>query len=291
MVNGPPSPPAGTRFGGGSSDGAAATMEEGKETAFRGSEVAFEQFLNGGEDQKRPRKWRFLTLSLSIVFHAGLGVAALIHSFWHVDELQPPGMQVTFMTSRLLPPPPPPAAIAKKTAPVKPRAVPTVKPKVAALVQPTVIKPEPAPSEEAPEKSSDEGTAGGSSDGVVGGAVAEAPPAPPPPPPKPREDPRPIMLPPNVGQGYRLTDINDPRYRPNLPPALRRAGMMVWGMFRICVSIEGHVSDVRVLKSADALVDDDWTATIRRWEYRPYSLDGRTIPFCHAARITVTAQL
>lgn len=251
--------------------------------------MAFEQYLNTGEERRRPSKWRALTYTISVLFHGGLLVAALVRSFWHVDELQPPGVPVTFMSSRLVPPPPPPPAMAKKTSPVVKPKVPTpVKPKVAALVQPVEVKPDP-PADEA--EGSADGVEGGSADGVAGGVVAQAPPPPPPPPPKPKEDPKPIMLPPNVGQGYRVTDINDPRFRPSLPPPLRRAGMMVWGLFRICVSTEGHVSEVKVLKSADSLVDDDWLATIRRWEYRPYSLDGRNIPFCHAARISVTAQL
>jgi hypothetical protein len=250
--------------------------------------LAFEQYLNSVQEQRRPSKWRAATYTISIAFHGALLVAALIRSFWHVDELQPPGVTVTFMSNRLVPPPPPPPppAMAKKMDVVKPKVPTPVTPKVATLVQPVEVKPDPAEQE-----GSADGVEGGVADGVAGGVVAQAPPPPPPPPPKPKEDPRPITLPPNVGQGYRVTDINDPRYRPSLPPPLRRAGMMVWGLFRICVSTEGHVSEVKVLKSADALVDDDWLAVIRRWEYRPYSLDGRAIPFCHAARISVTAQL
>jgi hypothetical protein len=99
------------------------------------------------------------------------------------------------------------------------------------------------------------------------------------------------MLPPNIGSGQRLSDLNDPRYRPTLPPTLNRAGMTVWGLFRICVATDGHVNDVKVLRSADQLVDNGWSNIIRRWEYRPYSIDGRAVPFCHAARIEVRATL
>jgi TonB family protein len=98
-----------------------------------------------------------------------------------------------------------------------------------------------------------------------------------------------VLLPPSIGTGQRLSDINDPQYSPRLPPALNRSGMIVWGMFRICVTTDGRVSDVRIVKSADALVDDGWMQTIRRWQYRPYSIEGRAVPFCHAMRIEARA--
>src|SRR5438132_258273 len=79
-----------------------------------------------------------------------------------------------------------------------------------------------------------EGVAGGLPGGTGTAAVAAVAPAPPPPPasPPPRELP-PVMLPPTVGAGQRLTDVNDPRFRPSLPGNLSRAGMIVWGLFRI----------------------------------------------------------
>jgi hypothetical protein len=99
------------------------------------------------------------------------------------------------------------------------------------------------------------------------------------------------MLPPTIGSGQRLSDLNDPRYRPSLPPSLNRGGMVVWGLFRICVTTNGRVKDVKILKSADTLVDNSWSEVIARWEYRPYSIEGRPVPFCHAARIEVRAAL
>jgi hypothetical protein len=109
------------------------------------------------------------------------------------------------------------------------------------------------------------------------------------PPPPRHEEPATILLPPNVGSGQRLSDLNDPRFRPGLPPQLNRAGMIVWGLFRICVAVDGHVDNVKIIKSADALVDDRWLAVIRSWQYRPYSIEGRAVPFCHAMRIEARA--
>jgi hypothetical protein len=109
---------------------------------------------------------------------------------------------------------------------------------------------------------------------------------PPPPPPK---EPTPVMLPPSVGGGQRTSDLSDPRFRPSLPAAMKQAGVTLWGLFRVCVDSRGQVTDVKVLKSADAMVDGAWSSVIRRWSYRPYTLGGRPVPFCHPARIEVRA--
>ena len=97
------------------------------------------------------------------------------------------------------------------------------------------------------------------------------------------------MLPPIIGTGKRTTDIEDPRFRPTLPQALARPGTTVWGLYKIWVSAEGKVTDVKIIRVADPLVDPDWISKIRLWEYRPYSIDGRNVPFCHATRIQVSS--
>ena len=42
-----------------------------------------------------------------------------------------------------------------------------------------------------------------------------------------------------------------------------------------------------MIKAADPLVNDDWMAKIKLWKYKPYSVNGRAVPFCHPARIEV----
>ena len=76
-----------------------------------------------------------------------------------------------------------------------------------------------------------------------------------------------------------------------MPAALNRAGMTVWGMFKICVTAPGTVQDVKVIKTADPLADNDWMAKMRTWPYKPYSVNGRPVPFCYPVRLTVSAQL
>jgi protein TonB len=164
---------------------------------------------------------------------------------------------------------------------------------------PEIVQPAPAPVEQPPEEkpaevaeageaeeSAPEGQPGGVEGGVAGGVLGRIDPTPPPPPPPAA----PITVAPSVGASYRLTDLNDPRYRPALPSAMNRPGVSVWGVFRICVAASGNVTDVSVIKSADALVDNDWVAKMKTWRYRPYSVGGRPVAFCHPARIVVNVK-
>jgi hypothetical protein len=263
--------------------------------------MAFEAFLTQDQDRSRPRRWRRLTYALSLALHAGLLLGAVGHSFWRVDELQPRRVSVHFLLSPAPAPPPPlPAApvplaipIARKApAPRVRSTAPLSQPPPPAAVEPVVATEPIAPAE--PTADVPEGdlaaTGPGDSAGVAGGDEGVIAAAPPPPPSPPVPPPAAINLAPQMGIQLRTTDLNDPRFRPTLPPALNRGGMVVVGLFRICVSPQGQVKDVSVLKSADPLVDQSWAAVIRTWEYRPYSVAGHAVAFCHAARIEVRAQ-
>jgi protein TonB len=252
--------------------------------------MAFEQFLNQKQHPDRRKQWRGVTYGLSLSLHGALLVGMMARSFWHVDELQPKGVTITMMTLRV--PPPPPAPPERKAPQTKPKVAVVVPQKRDKLVQPAVARVEPPAAKEEheePATSDDTGVAGGTEGGIAGGVTTAA--APPPPAPRPVVEAPPIMLAPNVGSGQRLSDLNDPRFRPTLPPSLNRGGIVVWGLFRICVTATGRVKDVKILKSADALVDHSWSEIIHRWEYRPYSIEGRPVAFCHAARIEVRSQL
>jgi hypothetical protein len=65
----------------------------------------------------------------------------------------------------------------------------------------------------------------------------------------------------------------------------------VWGLFKICVTEDGAVKDVKCIKSADPLVDADWAALIKnQWKYKPYSINGRPVPFCYTLRLAVQSR-
>jgi periplasmic protein TonB len=248
--------------------------------------MPFEAFLS--QDQNRPRRGRQVTVALSLVLHAGLATAAIVYSFWHVDVLSPPTVTVTFLNNSPPPPPPPPPPKKRTAAQTKPVVVKDiVQPKPNEIVQPKA-KPVEEPKEEDGEEGGEEGgVAGGVVGGVAGGvAVAAAPPAarPPPPPPKPEEI-APKFLPPNIAGQQLLTDPRkDAQYRVALPPALATAGMRLWAMLKVCVSEEGNVFDVKVIKSMDVTADSLLQAKIKTWRYKPVSIDGHAVRFCYNFR-------
>jgi hypothetical protein len=98
-----------------------------------------------------------------------------------------------------------------------------------------------------------------------------------------------VMLSVQAGGERLLTDVTKDPHRPQLPPKLNRAGMQIWGLFKVCVDKAGAVTGVTTMKSADRLVDEDWMAIIRTWRYQPYLDDGRAVSFCHAMRLQVGA--
>src|SRR6188768_2850092 len=77
--------------------------------------MAFEAFLT--QDKAKPTAKRSLLISASLIAHGALLTAGVIYSFWHVDELSPPTVTVTFLQNA--PPPPPPPAAKKKRSDTK----------------------------------------------------------------------------------------------------------------------------------------------------------------------------
>jgi periplasmic protein TonB len=230
--------------------------------------MSFESFLHQGKSV--PRGWRRITYALSVAFHALLLTAGVFRSFWHVDELTPPVVKVTFLSAAALPPPPPPPARKRTNVTKVKRPDQIVQPRPNQIIQPKI--------EEQPKEEEDEGVEGGVEGGVPGGVLGGVVGAP----------PVTALLPPKVGSGQLISDVqHDPRYSPTLPPQLNRAGMVVWGLYRICVSVAGQVTEVRSLKPADPLVEHDWVAKIRTWQYRPYSINGRPVPYCYPMRLEV----
>jgi len=127
---------------------------------------------------------------------------------------------------------------------------------------------------------------GGVPGGVVGGVVG-APTPPPPPPPKPAG---PKLVSPSVGRGQLLIDPNAEPYRVKLPLVLARSGETYTAMLRLCVSPEGRVTSVQVLKGAGAALDSQFPSVIGRWRYRPLLADGVPTPFCYLLRYEVSGR-
>lgn len=239
--------------------------------------MAFDLYLS--QDKAKPRKLLRVLFTVSLAAHVVMLAALAVRGFWHVDELSPPGVTVTFLSGAPPPPPPPPPPKKKKTAIVKPK-VEVVQPTPTEIVQPILQREEPKVEEE-----EDEGQEGGVEGGVAGGVVGGVVNAPPPPPDEP-----PKTLPPAVGGSQLLIDPSDAAYRVVLPPALNRAGMSFWALVKICVGVDGNVKSATLVKKADPLIDDQIVEKVSTFRYKPYSLDGRPVPFCYVLRYSIAAQ-
>jgi hypothetical protein len=101
----------------------------------------------------------------------------------------------------------------------------------------------------------------------------------------------PVMVASGVAVGYRLTDATKAPYKVGLPKELNVAGAVYWGLFKICVADTGEVKGVGVMRSTGqpALLDGPWIQTMKTWRYKPYSVNGRPVPFCHPLRMQVNA--
>jgi hypothetical protein len=47
---------------------------------------------------------------------------------------------------------------------------------------------------------------------------------------------------------------------------------------------------VKIVKGADPVLDPIITDTLHRWRYKPYTVNGRPVPFCTTVRYEITAR-
>jgi protein TonB len=259
--------------------------------------MAFEAFRS--QSQARPRRSRRITYTLSIVVHGVLIVAGVAYSFWHVEELTPPSLRVTFMSASPPPPPPPPppagGGTVKKKVPIKPKTV-VIPPRPTDIVQPRETPP---PKKEEPKHDDDDdddtpgvkggvkggvaggtiggtvgGTIGGKPGGTIGGTVGgngAGPPA--------------KFLAPNMGALQKMSG-DDPAF----PPSLRKPGMVYAVIAKICVSRTGTVEGVTIMKKADSLLDANVVSAVKSWRFRPLMANEMAIPFCYPATFQFKGQ-
>jgi hypothetical protein len=75
-------------------------------------------------------------------------------------------------------------------------------------------------------------------------------------------------------------DVQHRPAAPPVPPVLRRRGVYLWAVFRVCANERGAISAVTQLKSAAKLVDEDWRRAVRSWRFHPLVRDGAAKSFC-----------
>jgi protein TonB len=262
--------------------------------------VAFEAYRNQARPgATRVRRVMFLVAAL---LHGGIISGGVAYSYWHVDELTAPTLRVTFISAAPPPPPPPPPPPAggggvKKKVALKPKAVevPIVTPKPTEIVQP---RERPAPVKKTFRKHEDEeeeedepagvkggvkggvsggtiggtigGTVGGTPGGTIGGVVGSTAPAGP---------VAPKFLPPNIAEANKLSGAD-----PDVPVSMRRAGAEYVVQTKLCISREGTVESVTILKGADRQLDESVVKTVKSWRFRPYLANGAPVPWCSFKR-------
>jgi periplasmic protein TonB len=258
--------------------------------------MAFDAYRS--QSQNRPRRRRRITYTLSLVFHGALVAVGIAYSFWHVEELSPPTLRVTFMSAITpeappAPPPPPPAgggAPKKKTVvKTKPIIVPTKPPEI---VQPRETPPPPKKEEPKPDDHDEPGgvkggvkggvaggvvggVQGGTPGGVVGGTPGGGSVAP-----LPSK-----FLPPNLGALQKISGDEPP-----FPPSLRKAGLTYAIVAKICVSPGGAVSAITLMKKADPQLDAGVVSTVKTWRFRPLMANDTAVPFCYPATFQFKGQ-
>jgi protein TonB len=253
--------------------------------------MAFEAIL---QQQATPKRWRHATLFASLAVHVVVLSAGVLHSLWQVEEMPMPSLQVRLTRAVPPPPPPPPPPPAARqsasesrprTRPVEAKSQEVLVPKDRPKEQSKTLAVEEGAFDRGESDSQVGGQAAGVPRGVLGGVVGASPP--PPPPAKPNG---PKIVSATIGRGQLLIDPNAERYRVKLPLALARSGETYTAMLRLCVSAEGGVTSVQVLKGAGAALDGQFPSVMGRWRYRPLLADGVATPFCYLLRYEVSGR-
>ena len=169
------------------------------------------------------------------------------------------------------PPPPPPPPAAKSPGPASAKPAPS--PGAAPVEPPSTIQPE-RPNDEGDigvPGGVEGGIPGGVVGGVVGGLPGDIPPPPPPAPPPPRA---PVRVGGQIETPALVRKV-DPVY-PDVAVSARIRGVVI---LEANVDRDGRVIEVKVLRTANRLLDDAAITAVRQWRYRPLILNGSPEPF------------
>ena len=211
-----------------------------------------------------------LTFIVSLVIHVLVIGSVVAASLWFVEEVPEPPIPVQFYAAAPPPPPPPPPA-APKAAPQKPqpKPTPTTPQRVTApTVIPDVI-PLPLAAPEPVDTASEGvegGVEGGVPGGVIGGVVGGTP----------GGTGSTIGAPLRVGGDVKAPILKE-RIEPVYPEPARKARMQGVVILEAIITANGTVSDVKVLKSVNPLLDAAAERAVSHWTYRPATLNGRAV--------------
>jgi protein TonB len=210
-----------------------------------------------------------LPIMLSTTAQAAAVAAVLvIPALFVADRIPEIPTMMAFVASP--PPPPEPPPLQRPAAP-KPipqaQPVPSTSELVAPVEPPKTIEPEPVGGEEL-----DEGVPGGVEGGVPGGIVGGVVggiPEPPPPPPPPA-----VRAPVRIGGQIQAPTLVH-RVEPFYPPTAVDAHLQGIVILEAVVDRDGTVAEVKVLRSANGLLDREAILAVRQWRYSPLVLNGQ----------------
>ena len=220
----------------------------------------------------RPTGPVLLSMAAQVVV---VGTALAVSTLWVSDALpEIPTMMAFVAAPPAPPPPPPPPAPAVKRAQPSAKPVPTAGAFAAPIEPPERIEPG-IGRDEGFDEGVPGGVEGGVPGGVIGGVVGGMSDPPPPPPPAPAPQPRgPVRVGGLLSQPVLLHRV-EPVY-PSVAVAARVQGVAI---LETIVDEEGRVTDVRVLRSANPLLDREAIAAVRQWRYTPVVLNGTPVKF------------
>jgi len=213
-------------------------------------------------------------LLISIATQLSLATAIMVPVLFFTGTLPEVPTMMAFVAAAPAPPPPPPPppppSAAKAVTPAQTQ--PASAPDVAPIAAPAAMEPERVaePSDAGVPGGVEGGIAGGVVGGIVGGSTREIPPPPPP----PVTAKAPVRVGGNI-QAPALARRVEPIY-PDVAVSARMRGVVI---LEANVDAGGHVVEVKVLRSANRLLDAAAITAVRQWQYRPLILNGLPEPF------------
>jgi TonB family protein len=238
---------------------------------------------------------------ISVLVHAVAGLAAVAYSFWHIEEVTPARVTVTFISAASLPVPPPPppplASGAAASAAPKHRPAARLKTDPTPVLVPDKIKPTPvieAPpavveTPHAAPAGDPAGKTGAGEGTATGEGIGKGPKGPGTTPCNgpncsatgiPGATGAPKFLPPQMGAKLKVSGAD-----PDFPAFLRqRSGTNYMVLAKICVAASGAVDGVTLLKRADPTLDNNVLSAVKAWRYQPMTANGMPVPFCYVMR-------
>lgn len=180
------------------------------------------------------------------------------------------------------PPPAPPPPVPAAATPAKPKASkpkpPVVKPPPAKLVEPTLIPQEKPPEAEPTDLEPVEAAEGPVSDGAAFEAAAEVAPQP------AAEPARRVAAPIDLPEDAEPAMPVDGNATPVFPEEARARGLEGVVILRIVVTLDGSVTNVRVLKGDEPFAAAA-VAAVKSWRYSPARVDGQPVASFKTVRI------